>query len=305
MLTPFDAEDRLDHDSLERLTNWYLEHDADALFAVCQSSEMQHLSVAERTELARTIVGLVGGQKPIVASGHISTKLHDQISELTKMSTTGIDALVLVTNRLDPKNLGYDAFRYNLEALLNHLPPELPLGLYECPAPFRRLLSDDELKFCRDTNRFVVLKDVSCDLEIIKHRLNIVDGTQFGIINANAAIAFRSMLAGSPGFAGVFTNFHPDLYAWLLANCDKTDPHLPDLVTFLAMAANAEAFAYPVLAKLYHQKIGTISCAHARAIDYDARKHHWALDNIIEHIIEGTERFRARIFAKDHRMWDS
>src|SRR5690606_28820854 len=134
-----------------------------------------------------------GGRVSVIASGHISDGLDDQIAELSAMADTGVGALVLVTNRLDPANAGFDAFRASLEAIMRRLPSDLPLGLYECPAPYRRLLSDDEMKLCRDTGRFVVLKDVSCDLETVKRRVALTAGTSFAIVNANAAIAYEAM----------------------------------------------------------------------------------------------------------------
>ena len=48
MLTPFDDTGAIDYAGLERLIEWYMQHGADALFAVAQSSEMQFLSLAER-----------------------------------------------------------------------------------------------------------------------------------------------------------------------------------------------------------------------------------------------------------------
>lgn len=58
MLTPFDDQGAIDWGGLEALIHWYIDHGAEALFAVCQSSEMQHLSLSERRDLARfTITG--------------------------------------------------------------------------------------------------------------------------------------------------------------------------------------------------------------------------------------------------------
>lgn len=36
--------------------------------------------------------------------------------------------------------------------------PGVPLGLYECPAPYHRLLTLDALKWCAQSQRFVFLK---------------------------------------------------------------------------------------------------------------------------------------------------
>ncbi|MDK1389782.1 PfkB family carbohydrate kinase [Sinorhizobium sp. 8-89] len=130
---------------------------ADALFAVCQSSEMQKLSLEERVALAKGTVSLARGRIPVIASGHISESREDQRTELKAMAETGIDALVLVSNRLDPANAGSEAFQASLEAILSWLPNDLQLGLYECPAPYRRLLTDDEFRLCRDTGRASIL----------------------------------------------------------------------------------------------------------------------------------------------------
>ncbi|RQS35614.1 dihydrodipicolinate synthase family protein [Burkholderia sp. Bp8992] len=298
MLTPFDDAGAIDYAGLERLIEWYLAHGSDALFAVAQSSEMQFLSLAERVELARFVVDRVAGRVPVVASGHISDDLDAQVAELCAAAESGAQGVVLVTNRLDPQRKGTAALLDHLHRLLARLPSDLPLGLYECPAPYRRLLSDDELRACIDTGRFVMLKDVSCDLDTVKRRVALAAGSPLKILNANAAIARDAMKAGSAGFNGVFTNFHPDLYRWLRTQGD-TNPALADeLSTFLVVSAVSEALGYPALAKIYHQRIGTFGSIKCRAIDYDVRERFWALDAVLDKIVAGTEHFRRRIAAQ-------
>lgn len=295
MLTPFTNDDKVDFVGLEKLVEWYLEHGAGSLFAVCQSSEMQFLSLDERREISSFVVRQTRGRVPVVSAGHISESILDQIAELSTLAGTGVEALILVTNRIDPSNSGFEVFKENLQKLLAGIPSETPLGLYECPAPYRRLLSDDEIKLCRDTGRFVVLKDVSCNLEVVKRRIVLTEGTDFVIINANAAIAHDAMKAGSAGFAGVFTNIHPDLYAWLYLNKDLSDPLVQELRTFLALSANAESLGYPVLAKRYHQRLGTFASIASRSVTYDVHEKHWALEAVLDHIQAGTDAFRQHI----------
>ncbi|AIO43636.1 dihydrodipicolinate synthase family protein [Burkholderia cenocepacia] len=297
MLTPFDDAGAIDYAGLERLIEWYLAHGSDALFAVAQSSEMQFLSLAERAALARFVVERVGGRVPVVASGHISDDLDAQVAELCAAAESGAQGVVLVTNRLDPQRKGSAALLDHLHRLLARLPSDLPLGLYECPAPYRRLLSDDELRACIDTGRFVMLKDVSCDLATVKRRVALAAGSPLKILNANAAIAWDAMKAGSAGFNGVFTNFHPDLYQWLRTRGESNLALADELSTFLVVSAVSEALGYPALAKLYHQRIGTFGSIKCRAIDYDVRERFWALDAVLDKIVAGTEHFRRRIAA--------
>ncbi|MFM0052786.1 dihydrodipicolinate synthase family protein [Caballeronia grimmiae] len=297
MLTPFRESGDVDYAGLERLIEWYAAHRSDALFAVAQSSEMQFLTLAERVAIARFVVEKVAGRMPVVASGHISESVDDQIEELRAVADTGVQGVVLVTNRLDPKREGPEVFRSNLHRMLAALPKELPLGLYECPAPYRRLLSDDELKACIDSGRFVMLKDVSCDLNTVVRRVAMAQGSPLKILNANAAIAWDAMKAGAAGFNGVFNNFHPDLYQWLRSDSAAYPELAAELSTFLVLAAVSEALGYPVLAKIYHQRIGTFSSIRCRAIDYDVRERFWALDAVLDKIVAGTDNFRARINA--------
>ena len=297
MITPYLESGEIDYAGLERLIEWYIAKGSDALFAVCQSSEMQFLSIKERSELGKFVVKQAAGRLPVVVSGHVSDDPYSQLEELSVAVETGADGVVLVTNHLDPKNRGSEVFLGNLKWLLDRLPKDVPLGLYECPAPYRRMLSDDELRFCIDSGRFVMLKDVSCDLDTVKRRVAMSAGTPFAILNANAAIAYDAMKAGSRGFNGVFTNFHPDLYKWLYTS-GVDHPGLADEVaTFLVLAALSEAFGYPVLAKMYHQRLGTFASIKSRTITFDVRERFWALDAILDKVVDGTETMRARIAA--------
>lgn len=295
MLTPFTAYEQIDYPALAKLIDWYLEKGVDALFAVCQSSEMQFLSLQERVELARFVVQHVDGRIPVIASGHISDDIAAQKEELLAMAQTNIDALVLVTNHLDPRNEGSETFFATLNTLLDALPKELPLGLYECPAPYRRLLTDDEFSWCANSGRFVVLKDVSCDLPTVERRVKLAQGTPLNVINANAAIAWPAILAGSQGFSGVFTNFHPELYSWLWHN-GKTQRALADeLAIFLSLGAVTETLGYPKNAKIYHQRLGTFDDVTCRVNKDDVLAKFWGLTVILDQIRAGTELWQTRL----------
>ncbi|MGS3450992.1 dihydrodipicolinate synthase family protein [Klebsiella electrica] len=295
MLTPFTAGDRIDYPALAKLIDGYLEKGVDALFAVCQSSEMQFLSLDERVELANFVVQQVNGRIPVIASGHISDDIDAQKAELLAMAQTGIDALVLVTNHLDPRNEGSEVFYATLNTLLDTLPASLPLGLYECPAPYRRLLSDDEFTWCANSGRFVVLKDVSCDLPTVERRVRLAQGTPLNVINANAAIAWPAILAGSQGFSGVFTNFHPELYSWLWREGKNQRLLADELAIFLSLGAVTETLGYPKNAKIYHQRLGTFDSISCRVNKDDVLNKFWGLTVILDQIRAGTEQWCQRI----------
>ena len=295
MLTPFDECGNIDWDSQKRLIEWYLKQGCQSLFAVCQSSEMLQLDLNEREQLARFTVEVVDGRVPVIASGHVGETLAEQITELTQMVSTGIDCLVFVTNRLDPDHLGSEQLFKNVETLTKELPANMRFGLYECPVPFRRLLSDEDIIYFADDPRFVVLKDVSCDLDTVRRRVELTKSANLVTSNANAAIAFEAMKSGASGFCGVFNNFHPDLYRWLQ---DEEEIHTElaiELSRFLVLSAVTEGMGYPKLAKIFHQRLGTIRSSYSRAVPEDIMKKYWALEAILDHIEEGADYYRGRI----------
>jgi len=170
---------------------------------------------------------------------------------------------------------------------------------YEIPSALGQLFSPEALRLDTTpdatTQCFAILKDVSCDLETVKRRVALTKNSSLAIVNANAAIAFDAIRSGSAGFTGVFTNFHPDLYQWLMTE-HASDPALADeLAVYLALAAMAEPMGYPKLAKFYHQRLGTFACTDSRAVAFDIHEKFWALDALLDKIVAGTEHYRRRI----------
>lgn len=295
MLTPFKANNEVDYDGLRKLTEWYINNGSDALFATCQSSEILFLSLEERIKITETVIDQVKGRIPVVASGHIGDTFEKQVEELTAIYNTGADAVILITNRLDPNNEGTAVMKANFEKLLAALPQNITLGLYECPVSYRRVLTDEEISYFASFDNMVVLKDVSCDLETVKRRVQLTKNSNLKIVNANAAIAFEAMKAGSEGFSGVFNNIHPDLYSYIYKNKNSTDPIIAELVNFLAVCGAVEAFGYPNIAKLMHVKIGTFENYNSRVIKDDIKVKYWAVEELLDHVMQGSERYREKL----------
>ncbi|MES7181307.1 dihydrodipicolinate synthase family protein, partial [Cutibacterium acnes] len=157
MVTPFTDSNAIDYSGLEALIEWYIGQGVDGLFAVCQSSEMFHLSLQERVRLAAFVKEKAGGRLPVIASGHISDSLSEQGEELKRLADTGVDAVVLVSNRLAAPHEGDEVWRKHAEILLEAV-ADVPLGIYECPYPYKRLMHPELLRWCADTGRFMFLK---------------------------------------------------------------------------------------------------------------------------------------------------
>ncbi|MGN1370060.1 MAG: dihydrodipicolinate synthase family protein [Aristaeellaceae bacterium] len=294
MITPFTDEGEIDYASLEKLIDWYERHGAAGLFAACQSSEIFCLSLREREQLVSFVKS--HARIPVIASGHISDGLTDQAEELTRMHKAGADALILITNRLCAPHEDSQTFMRHLQQLMKALPPEVPLGFYECPYPYKRLITLDELRWCAQSGRFLFMKDTCCDAKLIADRVQVLAGSPLKLFNANTTTFLSSLQAGAAGFSGVMLNFHPELYGWLLRHWRDQPEKAEQVQSFLTMFSLIERQAYPVNAK-YHlmQLEGVLGSTHTRTkpkeimtdtFRLEVRQMAEAADAILKHLNE-------------------
>ena len=250
MVTPYTADNKVDYNAVEQIINWYVERGVDGIFAICQSSEIFFLSFEEKLELLRFIMKNKPADMSVVASGHTADELDRQIYEANAFIDEGIDSYVFIANRFAKQDEDDSVFLKNYEKVVSSI-PEIGLGIYECPYPYKRLMTPETLRQCALDGKLRFLKDTCCKIEMIKEKLEAVDGLGLKIYNANSATLLESLRAGCAGFSGVMGNFHPELYSWLCKNY-KTEPEKAEKVqAFLAFASLAECQMYPVNAK-YH-----------------------------------------------------
>ena len=259
MITPYKKDGTVDIDMVKKYVHWYHDDGCDGIFAVCQSSEIFFLSQEERVLINKTVYDEVqkiaenGGRKmTVVSSGHIADDIETQAEELNKIVESGTDALILITNRLAKQDEDDDVWIKNAEALLERLPKDVALGLYECPHPYKRLLSTKVLKWCLSTGRFRFIKDTCCDAAIIGERMELLKDTPLMLFNANCQTLLTSLESGAAGYCGIMANYHPKLYVWLCKNFN-TQPEKAKLIqSFTGTAGFTEVgLPYPLTAK-YH-----------------------------------------------------
>lgn len=262
MITPYHKDGSVDYETAEKYVDWYFENGLNGIFAVCQSSEIFYLTLEERVELNKRVYNRAkelekksGKQFTVVSSGHISYEHSEQVKELNAIWQSGTDALILITNRLDPNNEGDDKFIENAEKLIKELPDDVKLGLYECPHPYKRLVTPKILEWCVKTGKFYYMKDTCCDAKMIADRVKILEGSNFKLLNANCQTLLESMRSGGEGYCGIMCNFHPYLYSWLGENFEK-DPKTADLVQSVigTFGFTEVGLAYPLTAK-YHMNL--------------------------------------------------
>lgn len=270
MLTPFDWRLKIDFDALSRLIDFYLLAGAKGLFANCLSSEMYSITQDERMELTQYIVQYVKGRVPVVATGSFGLALRDQADSVKRMYGTGVDAVILITSHFaslaDPDEL----LLQNIEQLFN-LTGNIPLGLYECPAPYKRLVSPAVFKKLLDSKRLIYHKDTSIEFAKVKAKLQFVKDTKMEFYDAHTPNAMNSLEMGAKGMSCIAGNFYPEMLAWICRYA--TDPSKQQEVQWLqSELTRVDPLihqGYPVSAKYFLQKRGLEMHSNSRAYALD------------------------------------
>ncbi len=257
VITPYKKDGNIDYDALKKYVEWYGNNGCTGLFSVCQSSELDYLQPDEIVSINRFVYENVQSYNEthenkmcVVSSGHILGSIEEQAKVLNRVAESGTDALILITNRFDIDNKSDEKWIEDAERLLKMIPDNIPLGLYECPRPYKRLVSPKILEWCLKTGRFVYMKDTCCDLELITERLNILSGSKFKLYNANCQTLLGSLKAGASGYCGIMCNFHPKIYSWITENYNA-DTKKSELIQSLigSLGFTEVGLPYPLSAK--------------------------------------------------------
>ncbi len=219
MLTPYKKDKSVDYKGLESLTDHYLAAGARGLFANCLSSEMYDLSPEERLKVTETVVKRVNGRFPVVATGSFGKDASEKATFSKKLADTGVDAVILITSHFAASEESDETMIRNLEAYLNQT-NSLALGTYECPSPYKRILSLEVLDFLLGTGRLVYHKDTTEDIEHIRKKLRLSEGSDLGLYNAHMGSAVASLRGGGAGLSPIAGNYYPEVIAWICQHAE-------------------------------------------------------------------------------------
>jgi 4-hydroxy-tetrahydrodipicolinate synthase len=258
MLTPFKDNGAIDYDVLTELTELYLQAGAKGMFANCLSSEMFELTEDERIQLIKHVIKVVNGKVPVVATGTFGGPISQQAEFVKKVSDTGTDAVIVITSLLAAENEPDELFNQRVFELFDKT-ESLPLGFYECPVPYKRLLSPQQLAQFVDTGRIIYHKDTCLDLKQIKEKLKA--GTNFpafGLYDAYMGHAVASLRAGSAGLSCIQGNYFPELIVWLCDNYanEALSAEVDKVQQFLIDNMDVMHNVYPIVSKYWLQKRG-------------------------------------------------
>lgn len=265
MLTPFQENGNIDYDGLSRLIEFYLRSGASGLFANCQSSEMYALDDEERMSILRHVMRVVNGAVPVVAAGAFGDTIEEQAGAARKMYDTGIRAAIIITGLVAGKEETDQVFDERVFRLLD-LTEDIPLGFYECPEPYKRVLSAEQLGRFVQTGRVIYHKDTCLDIDQVKAKLEATKAYEFGLYDAYMVNAVESLKAGARGLSCIQGNYFPELIVWLCENYNRQESAamVEKVQTFLDTNMDVMHTVYPVIAKYFLCRRGVMKNTFSR-----------------------------------------
>lgn len=264
MITSFNADNTLDLDGVRKITDMYLASGASGMFANCLSSEMFQLTREERLTLTKTVVAHCNGKVPVVATGSFYKQGHENAEFIKRIYDLGVDAVILITSVLAEPEESDEILQRRIEEIMAET-GDIPLGLYECPVPYKRVISPDMMEWLADTGRFWYHKDTTCDAAAINRKLDRIQGSDFQLYNADTPSALESLREGAKGISPISGNFYPELYGhFLKLYKEGKDEQLEILNTYLTLMDRITHDFYPWAAKLFLEKRGMDICTNTR-----------------------------------------
>lgn len=292
MITPFNLKAKVDYDVLPQLIDFYLAAGVKGFFANCLSSEMYSISEDERLELTEFVVKYINGRMPVVATGSFGLTIEDKAEFTKKIYDTGVDAVVMITGHFTKADGDEATLLRNFDRMFG-LTGSIPLGTYECPAPYKRILTPAVFQQLVDSRRMVYHKDTSIKMELVAPKIAIANQSNLEFYDAHTPNSVASLQLGARGMSSISGNFYPEVMVWICEHAN--DPDYAEEVAWLQAELTAVDpiihEAYPMAAKYFLQRRGlpirTISRAYALELT-PMQKH--ALDAIYARFLGWCER---------------
>jgi len=203
LVTPMDAQGRLDWDSLSKLVDFHLQNGTHAIVAVGTTGESATLDVEEHIQVIEFVVKQVAGRIPVIAgTGANSTSEAVHLTQNAKKA--GADACLLVVpyyNKPTQEGL-YQHFKHIAEAV------DIPQILYNVPGRTScDMLAETVIRLSTVPN-IIGIKEATGDLARAKA---ILDGVSddFIVMSGDDPTAVELILLGGKGNISVTANVAP------------------------------------------------------------------------------------------------
>ena len=181
---------------------------------------MFDLSEDERIQVVRHVMMINNGAVPVVATGTFGGDIGQQAIFVKQIYEEGVEAVIGITSLMAKEEDPDEVFEANVYSLLN-LTENIPMGFYECPLPYKKIIAPAQLERLVSSERIVFYKDTCLDIEQVKEKVELTEGYNFSLYDAYMVNAVKSLEAGASGLSCIQGNFFPELLTWLCENYNQ------------------------------------------------------------------------------------
>jgi 4-hydroxy-tetrahydrodipicolinate synthase len=205
IVTPFDADGRIDEDALRALIDSQISAGMDAIVPCGTTGETPTLTTEEYRLVVSTTVEMAGGQIPVIAgSGSNDTRKAVEITRLAK--ELGADIALVVTpwyNKPGP---------IMLEAHFRRVAAEggLPVMLYNVPGRTGINMSSETTVNLSQVENIIAVKEASANMGQIQEIIGNTNPDTFTVLSGDDGLALPMYSVGSHGLVSVAGNIVPE-----------------------------------------------------------------------------------------------
>lgn len=216
MVTPFDADGRLDLDAAQRLARWLVAHGNDGLVVAATTGEAGTLTDDERCDLVRAVSEAV--TVPVVAGMGSNDTAHSVAltRRAKQLGAAGVISVAPYYSR--PPQAGIEA---HLRAVATAT--ELPVMIYDVPLRTGRRVNEDVLlRLFREVPNIVAFKDATADPPAAA-ALVAQAGEHFDLYSGDDPYTLPLLAVGAVGVVGTSTHWTGPLFQQMIAAFHRGD----------------------------------------------------------------------------------
>ena len=254
LVTPMDEDGNVDQAALERLVEFHIDNNTDAIVAVGTTGESATLDVEEHCDVVRQVVKLANGRIPVIA-GTGANATREAIALTARSADLGVDACLLVTPYYNKP--GQEGLYQHYKAVADAV--DIPQILYNVPGRTACDMSDETSLRLAEIPNIIGLKDATGDLDraawLIKNRPD-----SFALYSGDDNSAMEFVLAGGDGVISVTTNVMPAAMHDMIQAARNNDRQLAESLNQPLTGLHRDLFveANPIPVKWAVQQMGLI-----------------------------------------------
>ncbi|MGD8941426.1 MAG: 4-hydroxy-tetrahydrodipicolinate synthase, partial [Gammaproteobacteria bacterium] len=254
LVTPMHEDGSLDYEALDRLVEFHIDNETDAIIAVGTTGESATLDEKEHCDTIARIVKKAAKRIPVIA-GTGSNSTAEAISLTRCAMEAGADACLLVTPYYNKPT--QEGLYLHYKAVAEAVP--IPQILYNVPGRTVCDLLPETVVRLADIPNIVGIKEATGNLQRAKEILDCC-GTKLDVYSGDDATALELMLIGGKGDISVTANVAPKAMHDMCAAALRGDRAEAEKINQPLLALHKDLFleANPIPVKWALQEMGLI-----------------------------------------------